>query len=243
LTFVQTALTAKGAKKIQHKARKEIQILSAIFYPRSGCSLRSPEASGAPSWLFSLRFRLFSVLSRNMELVKLHDKEFKPYISAEVLHENITKLAESLSVDVKKSFPLFIVVLNGSFIFAADLVKLLKFPCEISFVKLASYQGMDSTGNVCELIGLTENIEGRTVVIVEDIIDTGNTLEKLHELLKDKKAKEIKTVTLLFKPEAYKKTIPVDYVGIEIKNEFVVGYGLDYNGLGRNLRDIYILHS
>lgn len=178
-----------------------------------------------------------------MELVKLHDKEFKPYISAEEIHDNLVKLAEGLSADIKKSFPLFIVVLNGSFIFAADLVKLLKFPCEITFVKLASYHGTSSTGNVSELIGLTENIEGRTVVIVEDIIDTGNTLEKLHSLLKDKKAKEIKTVTLLFKPEAYKKSIPVDYVGIRIKNEFVVGYGLDYDGLGRNLKDIYILNS
>ncbi len=178
-----------------------------------------------------------------MELVKLHDKEFKPYISAEEIHANLVKLAEALSADIKKSFPLFIVVLNGSFIFAADLVKLLKFPCEITFVKLASYHGTASTGNVSELIGLTENIEGRTVVIVEDIIDTGNTLEKLHSLLHDKQAKEIKTVTLLFKPEAYQKTIPVDYVGIRIKNEFVVGYGLDYDGLGRNLKDIYILNS
>ena len=178
-----------------------------------------------------------------MELVTLHNKQFKPYISAATLHENILRLAELLSADVKKSFPLFIVVLNGSFIFAADLVKLLKFPCEISFVKLASYRGINSSGLVSELIGLTENIEGRTVVIVEDIIDTGNTLEKLHDLLKDKKAKEIKTVTLLFKPEAYKKNIPVDYIGIEIKNEFVVGYGLDYDGLGRNLKDIYVLHS
>ena len=178
-----------------------------------------------------------------MSLVKLHDKEFKPYISAEALHENISKLAETLSADVKKSFPLFIVVLNGSFIFAADLVKLLKFPCEITFVKLASYHGTSSTGQVSELIGLTENVEGRTIVVVEDIIDTGNTLEKLYDLLKDKKAKEIKIVTLLFKPEAYKKSIPVDYVGLRIKNEFVVGYGLDYNGLGRNLKDIYILNS
>jgi len=178
-----------------------------------------------------------------MELVKLHDKQFKPYISAEELHKNIIRVAEALSADVKKSFPLFIVVLNGSFIFAADLVKLLKFPCEISFVKLTSYNGTNSTGTVNELIGLTETIENRTVVIVEDIIDTGNTLEKLYVLLKDKKAKEIKTVTLLFKPEAYKKTIPVDYIGIEIKNEFVVGYGLDYDGLGRNLKDIYVLHS
>ena len=194
-----------------------------------------------PYWQKGAKFLVFSPLA--MELVTLHDKQFKPYISAEVLHENISRMAASLSADVKKSFPLFIVVLNGSFIFAADLVKLLKFPCEISFVKLASYQGTGSSGQVNELIGLTENIENRTVVIVEDIIDTGNTLEKLHLMLKDKKAKEIKTVTLLFKPDAYKKTIPVDYVGIEIKNEFVVGYGLDYDGLGRNLKDIYVLHS
>jgi adenylate kinase len=178
-----------------------------------------------------------------MELVTLHDKQFKPYITAEAIHGNVQKMAEQLSADVKKSFPLFIVVLNGSFIFAADLVKLLKFPCEITFVKLASYHGTSSTGKVSELIGLTESIEGRTVIVVEDIIDTGNTLEKLHSLLKDKKAKEIRIATLLFKPEAYRKTIPVDYVGIQIKNEFVVGYGLDYNGLGRNLKDIYILHA
>ncbi len=177
-----------------------------------------------------------------MDLVTLHDKQFKPYITAEVIHQNLLRLAENLSADVKKSFPLFVVVLNGSFIFAADLVKLLKFPCEISFVKLASYHGTKSTGTVAELIGLTESIENRTVIIVEDIIDTGNTLEKLHEILKDKKAKEIKTVTLLFKPTAYKKDIHIDYIGIEIPNDFVVGYGLDYDGLGRNLKDIYILH-
>ena len=178
-----------------------------------------------------------------MTLVKLHDKQFTPYISAEVIHENVVRIAEGLTADVKKSFPLFVVVLNGSFIFAADLVKLLKFPCEISFVKLASYSGTSSTGNIIELIGLTENVENRTVVIIEDIVDTGNTLEKLHALLADKKVKEIKTVTLLFKPEAYKKNIPIDYTGIKIANDFVVGYGLDYDGLGRNLKDIYILHS
>jgi hypoxanthine phosphoribosyltransferase len=178
-----------------------------------------------------------------MTLVKLHDKQFTPYITAEVIHENVVRIAEGLTADVKKSFPLFVVVLNGSFIFAADLVKLLKFPCEISFVKLASYSGTSSTGNIIELIGLTENVENRTVVIIEDIVDTGNTLEKLHDLLADKKVKEIKTVTLLFKPEAYKKNIPIDYTGIKIANDFVVGYGLDYDGLGRNLKDIYILHS
>jgi hypoxanthine phosphoribosyltransferase len=177
-----------------------------------------------------------------MSLVTLHDKQFTPYITAEVIHENVSRIAEGLTADVKKSFPLFVVVLNGSFIFAADLVKLLKFPCEISFVKLASYSGTASTGEVSELIGLTEEVENRTVIIVEDIVDTGNTLEKLYALLREKKVKEIKTVTLLFKPKAYKKDIPLDYVGIKIPNNFVVGYGLDYDGLGRNLKDIYILH-
>ncbi len=176
-----------------------------------------------------------------MSLVTLHDKQFKPYISAESIHERVSQIAGNLTADLKDSFPLFLVVLNGSFIFAADLVKMLKFPCEISFVKLASYHGTGSTGVVNEIIGLTENVEHRTIVIIEDIVDTGTTLAKLHDLLKDKKAKQIKTATLLFKPVAYKKTIPVDYICMEIPNDFVVGYGLDYNGLGRNLKDIYVL--
>jgi len=176
-----------------------------------------------------------------MDVVRLHDKDFVPYITADAIHKNVERIAEGLTADIKKSFPLFVVVLNGSFIFAADLVKLLKFPCEISFVKLSSYSGTSTTGDVIELIGLTENIENRTVIIVEDIVDTGTTLVKLYNLLKVRNAKEIKTVTLLFKPEAYKKDLKLDYVGIEIKNEFVVGYGLDYDGLGRNLKDIYIL--
>lgn len=185
----------------------------------------------------------FATFALFMSVITLHNKDFVPYITAEVIHENVSRIAENLSADVKKSFPLFVVVLNGSFIFAADLVKLLKFPCEISFVKLASYSGTKSTGDVIELIGLTENIENRTIIIVEDIVDTGNTLEKLHALLKEKKAKEIKIVTLLLKPEAYKKGIHLDYIGIKIPNDFVVGYGLDYDGLGRNLKDIYILRS
>ena len=176
-----------------------------------------------------------------MSLVTLHDKQFKPYISAEAIHERVYHVASNLSTDLKASFPLFVVVLNGSFIFAADLVKMLKFPCEITFVKLASYEGTNSTGKVHEIIGLTENVENRTIVIIEDIVDTGTTLEKLYDLLKNKNAKQIKTATLLFKPQAYKKSIPVDYICMEIPNDFVVGYGLDYNGLGRNLKDIYVL--
>ena len=176
-----------------------------------------------------------------MSLVTLHDKQFKPYITAEAIHTRVSQIAGNLSTDLKASFPLFIVVLNGSFIFAADLVKMLKFPCEITFVKLASYEGTNSSGKVNEIIGLTENVENRTIVIIEDIVDTGTTLEKLHDLLKHKKAKQIKTATLLFKPLAYKKTIPIDYICMEIPNDFVVGYGLDYDGLGRNLKDIYAL--
>ncbi|MBS1646449.1 MAG: hypoxanthine phosphoribosyltransferase [Bacteroidetes bacterium] len=176
-----------------------------------------------------------------MELIHLHDKTFKPYITEQVIDERVAQIAQNISADLKKTLPLFIVVLNGSFIFAANLVKKLPFPCEITFVKLASYQGTQSTGQVTEIIGLTEAIENRTVVIVEDIVDTGTTIEKLYHLLKQKKAKQIKTATLLFKPTAYKKDIPIDYICMEIANDFVVGYGLDYDGLGRNLKDIYVL--
>lgn len=176
-----------------------------------------------------------------MSLVTLHDKQFKPYILAEAIHERVSQVAGNITIDLKDSFPLFVVVLNGSFIFAADLVKMLKFPCEITFVKLASYNGTGSTGIVHEVIGLAEDVENRTIVIIEDIVDTGTTLEKLHDILRHKNVKQIKTVTLLFKPMAYKKNIPVDYICMEIPNDFVVGYGLDYDGLGRNLKDIYLL--
>jgi hypoxanthine phosphoribosyltransferase len=125
--------------------------------------------------------------------------------------------------------------------FAADLLKEVTIPCEISFIKVASYHGTSSTGNVTELIGLTEDITGRTVVIVEDIVDTGITLERLMNVLTRKKVKQIKIATVLLKPQSYKKEFKVDYVGIEIPNDFVVGYGLDYDGLGRNLKEIYVL--
>jgi hypoxanthine phosphoribosyltransferase len=216
----------------------------SVFFTLIQKKLRALRATLAVSSAVRLFFavkEVFSTFATLMSVVTLHGKDFVPYISAEVIHQNVSRIAEGLTAEIKKSFPLFVVVLNGSFIFAADLVKLLKFPCEISFVKLSSYSGTSSTGDVIELIGLTENIENRTVIIVEDIVDTGNTLEKLHALLKGRKAKDIKTVTLLFKPEAYTKTIKLDYVGIEIQNDFVVGYGLDYDGLGRNLKDIYIL--
>lgn len=176
-----------------------------------------------------------------MSIVTLKDKQFKPYINSEQIEVAVKRVAQQINTDLKNELPLFIAVLNGSFMFAADLMKQIEIPCEISFVKMASYHGTESTGKVNELIGLNQNIEGRTVVVIEDIVDTGNTIEKLTSMLKDKKVKSFKIATALFKPSVYKKDIKIDYVGIEIANDFVVGYGLDYDGLGRNLKDILVI--
>jgi hypoxanthine phosphoribosyltransferase len=177
-----------------------------------------------------------------MKTVKLWDKEFRISYPASEINKDIEALAESINNDLaSENNPLFISVLNGSFIFTADLIRLLTIPCEVSFVKLSSYDGTSTTGEVNELIGLTENIKGRTVVILEDIVDTGITLGKLVETLNSFSPKSVKVATLLFKPESYKGKIKIDYIGKSIPNDFIVGYGLDYNGLGRNLADIYTL--
>jgi len=176
-----------------------------------------------------------------MENIKLKDKEFKPYLSEELIAKAVSKVAEGINADLKGKKPLFLVVLNGSFMFASDLLKKINLDCEISFVKLASYHGTTSSGTVSEIIGLSEDVTGRELIIVEDIVDSGVTIEKLMELLKKKSPANISIATLLFKPEAYKKQIEIKYRGIEIPNDFVVGYGLDYDGLGRNLSEIYIL--
>lgn len=177
-----------------------------------------------------------------MKTVKLWDKEFGISYPAEEIKKDIGNLAKRINADLAgEDYPLFISVLNGSFIFTADFIRLITIPCEVSFVKLASYQGTSTTGSVNQLIGLTENIEGRTVVILEDIVDTGITLGKLVDSLISHNPKKVVVATLLFKPEAYKGSIKIDYVGKTIPNDFIVGYGLDYNGLGRNLADIYTL--
>ena len=144
---------------------------------------------------------------------------------------------------LKNDNPHFIVVLNGSFLFAADLLKKLAYDAEVSFIKLQSYEGTKSTGRVTEVMGLHENISNRTVVVLEDIVDTGATLEKIYSILKSKNPKEIKIATLLFKPTAYQKELNIHYIGKEIPNEFVVGYGLDYKELGRTLPQIYKLKT
>lgn len=178
-----------------------------------------------------------------MKKVTLHDKTFVPYLSEDKIQEAIRKIAQSINKDyaLAEKPPVFISVLNGSFMFTADLLKEIEIPCEVSFVKMASYQGTQSTGKINELIGVNENLENRDIVLVEDIVDTGNTLVKLVDLLNNQNIKSLKICTLLFKPEPYHNKIPLDYIGIEIPNKFVVGYGLDYDNLGRNLKEIYVL--
>jgi len=174
-------------------------------------------------------------------IIQLHDKKFKPYISSEKIQQSVASMAEKLNERFKNSQPVFLSILNGSFMFASDLIKHIKGNCEISFVKLASYQGTQSTGNVKALIGLDININDRTVIIIEDIVDTGKTLNEFLPVLYSYQPKEIIVATLLFKPNALKHDIKVSYSGFEVPNEFLVGYGLDYEGLGRNLSDIYQL--
>lgn len=176
-----------------------------------------------------------------MKTVTLLDKTFKVDITHEQLQESIAELATKINSDYKDcpSTPLLLVVLNGAFMFAADLMKNIDFNCEVSFVKLASYSGTSSTGNIKELIGLNDNIEGRHVIIVEDIVDTGNSIGHMLNTLEQHKVASVEVATLLYKPEAYKGTFNIKYHARIIPNDFIVGYGLDYEQLGRNLKDIY----
>lgn len=171
--------------------------------------------------------------------IKVKDKDFKVFIKADTIDAAIQKLADRINKDTSEELPLFLVVLNGAFMFAADLLKRVTVECNVSFVKLASYSGTQSTHQVKELIGLNENIKGRSVIILEDIIDTGNTLNVLLNSLRAYEASKVRIATLLFKPDAFQSDYAIDYVGIEIPNDFIVGYGLDYDGFARNLPDIY----
>ena len=182
-----------------------------------------------------------------MDTIQIKDKRFKTFIPEADILKEVERVASEINRDLAGANPLFISVLNGSFMFTADLMKRLTMPCEISFVKLASYEGTSSTGNVKELVGLNEDITGRTVVIVEDIVDTGLTMQRLLETLRARNPKEIRIATLLVKPDKLKVDLPdklkvdldIPYVAMRIPNDFIVGYGLDYEGFGRNYRDIY----
>ncbi|MCF8361328.1 MAG: hypoxanthine phosphoribosyltransferase [Prolixibacteraceae bacterium] len=175
-----------------------------------------------------------------MSRIKLHDKEFETFIPYEEIHASVKKMADQISNDLKDEDVLFICILNGSFMFTAELFKEVDLEqAEVTFMRLSSYDGTDTTGNVKKLIGLNEPIKGRVLVVLEDIIDTGNTIVEVMNMLKEHNPKDVKIATLLMKPDKFKSKMHVDYVGMEIGNDFIVGFGLDYDQKGRNLKDIY----
>ena len=174
-----------------------------------------------------------------MSVVKIKDKTFKTSIPEAQILERVKAVAERINTDMADKNPLLLAMLNGSFVFSADLMREITVPCEISFVKMSSYQGTSSTGKVKQLLGLNEDIKGRTVIIVEDIVESGLTLKTLLETLKEKEPADVQICTLLFKPDCLQVPLDIKYVAMEIPNDFILGYGLDYDQQGRNLRDIY----
>ena len=176
-----------------------------------------------------------------MSVIQVIDKKFKPYISAAQISERIKELAKEINIEYAGKRPIFIAILNGSFMFASDLFKDISIDAEICFIKLASYKGTRSTGNVITSIGLDEPLKDRHVVIIEDIVDTGNTLHKFLPQLYNQQPASLKIASLLHKPEALKYPIVIDYIGFNVPNIFLLGFGLDYDGLGRNLAEIYQL--
>jgi hypoxanthine phosphoribosyltransferase len=176
-----------------------------------------------------------------MDIIKVKDKRFKLLLSELQIQMMIKDLANQINKDLEGKNPLFLAVLNGSFMFASDLMKNISIPCEISFVKLASYEGMQSGGKIKEVFGLSERIDGRTVVIVEDIVDSGQTMQQLLSSLSSRNPAEIHIATFLSKPDALQFDLKLDYVAFKIPNNFVVGYGLDYDGYGRNYGELYSL--
>ncbi|MCD9016949.1 hypoxanthine phosphoribosyltransferase [Parachryseolinea silvisoli] len=171
--------------------------------------------------------------------MQIKDLEFKQFINKSKIQEAIRGLAQQINTDYKDKTPVFLPILNGSFIFAADLIKQIEISCKVSFVKVSSYSGTTSSGQLKTLIGMDASLFNHDVIVVEDIVDTGQTLQKIIEELKGLGTKSVEVVTLLRKEPAREKMINVKYTGFEIENEFVVGYGLDYDGLGRNLKEIY----
>ena len=176
-----------------------------------------------------------------MNRISVLDKKFRLYIPQNDIENSIQKVADRINEDMRDKNPLFVVILNGAFMFASELFKRITIDCEICFVKLSSYEATHSTGEVRQLIGIDRSIENRNVVIVEDIVDTGHTIHFTLDYLKNKNVADVKIASLFFKPKAFQYKYPLDYVAMNIENEFIVGYGLDYNQQGRNLPDVYIL--
>jgi hypoxanthine phosphoribosyltransferase len=176
-----------------------------------------------------------------MKEIRILDKKFRELITENAIQERIEEIAGQVNKDLEGKDVVFLGILNGAFLFAADLFRRIKLQSRISFVKLASYEGTSSSGTIKELIGWNEDIKNKTIVVIEDIVDTGNTLERIVDELIIRKVNEVRIAALLYKPAAYTKDIPLDYIGFEIPNDFVVGYGLDYDGYGRNLPSVYTL--
>lgn len=195
--------------------------------------------------LLSFILNLYDISINVMDKVKLYDKTFKTFIPYDRLKKAIDEVAEKLNADFNgcEDIPVLLCVLNGSIMFTSELMKRLTFNCQIVSTKLTSYEGTNTTGKVKQAMGLTADIKGRRVIIVEDIVDSGNTIVELKRILQEKEVAESRICTLLLKPEAYKKDVKIDYVAMEIPNDFIVGFGLDYDELGRNLRDIYVLEQ
>jgi hypoxanthine phosphoribosyltransferase len=175
--------------------------------------------------------------------MKVRDKNFKPYMSGKEIADIVASLAKQLNHDLRDKDPLFLGVLNGSFIFASDLLRAIDFDAQISFIKMSSYSGTSTTGTVKQLIGINEDLTGRTLVIVEDIVETGISMEKLLAMLREKNPADIKICTLFFKPGKFQKDFKIDYIGKSIGDDYIVGYGFDYNGYGRNLDQIYVIDN
>ena len=176
-----------------------------------------------------------------MSIIKINDRSFRVSLPESEIKERVRQLAQQMSKDLEGKNPLFLAVLNGAFIFAADLMREMTIPCEVSFVKLASYQGTTSTGKVQEVIGINENLSGRTVVIVEDIVESGQTMKRMIESIGTRNPASVQICALFFKPEKLKVDLTLDYVAFRIPDDFIVGYGLDYDQPGRGLKDVYTI--
>lgn len=174
-----------------------------------------------------------------MNTITVGDRKFVKYILENEIEAAVDRVAAAVNEEYKNDTPVILLVLNGSVIFGADLLKRLEMPCKLCCVKVSSYVGTKSTEKMNQLIGLSEDVTDKRVLVIEDIIDTGNTYEFIDAMLREAHAKDVKIATLTYKPESYRKSLPIDFVGLEIPNKFILGRGMDYDGLGRNLRDIY----
>jgi len=194
-------------------------------------------------FLIIIYIKFVGYMKKTMEKVTLYEKKFRTFIPYEKLKEAIDVVAAKINNDFNgcEDVPILLCVLNGSIMFTSELMKRLTFNCQVVSTKLTSYEGTSTTGKVKQAMGLTADIKGRRVIIVEDIVDSGNTIVELKRILEEKEAAESRVCTLLLKPDAYKKDVKLDYVAMEIPNDFIVGFGLDYDELGRNLKDIYVL--